>query len=49
MKKLICKAGADYATRTKLKYRTTALNIALTSQYKNGDYVMLVRTPVDTA
>lgn len=43
--KLICKAGADYATETQIKGTgATPLTVSITSQYKNGDYIMLVRT-----
>lgn len=42
--KLICKAGADYTTETQIKGTSATLyNVAVTSLYKNGDYVMLVR------
>lgn len=43
--KLICKASADWNTETQIKGTSaTLLTVAITRQYKAGDYLMLIRT-----
>lgn len=43
--KLLCKAGADYDSETTIKGTgPTPLTIAITRQWKNNDYLLLVRT-----